>query len=365
MIQPHKNSSFALIPILILVVLFAVNSHARDWSFKKDTKIDLLYTPGYDNNILELSERDIDRLVDNTLPGITVPNTYDDLTQDFGIKFSFTSPKILGRKTRLYYTLKYSSFTNNPFNNRTNHSLFLIQDITKKVDFIGGYFLIPNRYLRDYYDKDTGGYHPSEFAYHQYNAGLRVNLLKKLRVDLRYEGYQVYYNQYFSEYDSEAHGFRGDLRLKLPKRLTVKSTFKFRVADNIGYDESSEIVAANPDLDAEYGDGSYEEIWFEYGLGWVSNPFLGKVWDISIAHRMRCRFYTSQLNIVEDPFHAGREHSHQRIMFNLDTQLLEKLSIGALVEYEFRRTDSEDDRVPIAKDFDTYRAGMKLVYTLW
>ncbi len=359
-----KTRNFVL---LALVMVFAVGClQAKPWNPRKRMGLEILYSAGYDGNMLEMSDYDIDRFENNELPGSTAPGTYDAMMQEFGLKFNITSPRLIGKnRTRFYYTVKYLSFGGNRFNDRISHSFFLTQDVMKGVDLVGSYFLIPNRYLRDYFDKDVGVIRATEFAYNLYTAGVRWSVTKPLRIDIRYEGYQVYYNNYFTEYDTESHGMRADVRYKLTPTVTLNGAFKLRFADNVGFDESSAIVAADPLLDAEYGDGSYGEEYFEYGFAWKSPKMLNREWDISLKHRIRHRYYTSDFSLEDDPFHAGREHLHQRVMFTMETEIVPGLEGGPSIDYEWRRSDSPNDRVPEVKDFDVFRFSFKFSYKVW
>ncbi len=355
-----------LIGALTVSMILPVQSMARAWNWKKDTGFSITYTSGYDSNILELSDDDIDRFENNELPGSTSPSTYDDLVQNFGAKFKIYSPKYLDfRRTRLFYTFGYQSFAGNKYNDRVSHSLFLMQDITRKVDLVASYFWIPQRYLRDYYDRDMGHIYPCEFTYHLYSAGLRFQVTKQIRLDGRYEGYQVYYNRYFTEYDSESNGFRVGLQVKVLPKLVFDGDVRYRWADNVGFDQN-EIVANNASLlDAEYGDGSYGEEWFEYGLSWETPELLNRTWDVQVTHRLRHRYYTSDMSLEDDPFHAGREHLQQRLFLDVNTSIVSGLSGGIALEYEWRRTDSPNDKVPVVKDFDAYRAMLNFTIEIW
>ncbi|MDP8209034.1 MAG: hypothetical protein P9L92_20390 [Candidatus Electryonea clarkiae] len=350
----------------ILLMLTIPFNSSFGWNLHKNTDLKFLYSIGYDNNILEYSDDDITKFENNTLRDTTNPESYDDLMQDLGMKIRVTSPKWLGnRKSRVYYTIKYLSFNNNSFNDRISNSFYMTQDVTKKIDLLGSYFWIPDRYLRDYYDKDQADIYGCTFAYHLYSAGIRLSPTPALGIDIRYEGSQVYYNKYFTEYDSEADGFKSEIKYKLSKSLSIKGIFKKRWSDNIGYEKSTNIIEVIPDYDAEYGDGSNGEEWFEFGVNFVKKEIFKRDWDFSLGHRIRHRYYTSEIPLDEDPFHSGREHYHQRFMLSFETDIVPMLRGGAGLEYEWRRTDSPIDRVHEVKDFDAFRFSIRLSYQVW
>lgn len=350
-------AAFLLLPVLTM---------ARPWTVGKDVGFDLIYAVGYDNNILEMSYRDKDRFLNNNLPGPTSPHSYDALTQNIGAKFKIASPRFIGkRRARLYYTLTYYSYAENSFNDRISHSLFFLQDLAKRVDFVGSYYYSPNRYLRDYYDRDFGEFRGTEFDYYYGTAGIRMSPIKKLRVDLRYEDFQVYYNSRFTEYDSEGSGIRFEMRYSMSKSIDLNLSIRKRWADNVGYDESSGFAASDPSIDDEYGDSSYGEEWLEYGISWSKLPLFGKSVEMDISHRLRHRYYTSELSIEDDPFHRSREHVQQRFMVEFSTELLEGFMIGPEIDFEFRRSESPVDAVIDAKDFDALRFMLNIEYSIY
>ncbi len=358
-----------ILPIIVFCLTFVLlisSAYARPWQLIRDVDVELRYTAGYDNNILELSDEDLDRFDTGTLPAHDDLETYDDFVQTFGFRVRVTSPPIIGfRKARLYYTLGYHSYLKNPQTDRMTHSLFITQDVTRKVDLLGSYFFMPSKYLRDYYDRDWERFYPTEFDYHEYSLGVRADLTDWLRVDVRYEGYQVYYNKWFTEYDTESDGLRASAQIEVSDPVTVNLQFRKRWADNTGFDEATLGNAGGTDDDAEFGDGGYGEEYFEYGITWQSPEFLAREWTIELAYRIRHRYYTSDMDWDRDPFHSGREHIQQRLFLDVDTDINDRIGVGISFEYEWRETDSPVDVVPLRKDFDAFRSTLRLSYEIW
>lgn len=114
---------------LAMVLISAGNLDARPWKARDNMHVNLRYLGGYESNYLELSSRDLDRFDQGRLDWSTQPETCDDFVQNLALNVSFSSPRILKRKTRVYYTFSRRFQLRNSFNNRSSHSLFFLQDL--------------------------------------------------------------------------------------------------------------------------------------------------------------------------------------------------------------------------------------------
>ncbi|MBS1262749.1 MAG: hypothetical protein MAG453_02112 [Calditrichaeota bacterium] len=361
-----------VLAIAVLLAGFAGQSAANrnPWSWKQHTGLQLLYEAGYNSNILELSAEDIDRFLDGDLTLASPLETYDDFAQSVGVRFRLTLPKWWGwRNGGLTYTFRYLNFVTNPFNDRPIHNLYFSHDLIERVDVFASYLYIPQRFLRDYYDRDLGTVLGTHFDYSLGGVGLRYSpeSVKGLRLSARYELFTIYYNEYFTEYDSEGSGLRFDIRYRFNRDFTLTGTAKRRWSDNVGFEAGALNDPFDPEaVDAEYGDGSYGEEWFELDFDWAVRGLLPdkRRLDLEASARLRHRFYTSDRPVERDPIHAGREHMHWRFSVAAGTKLAGRLSGGPVLEYEFRRTESPLDWVVETKDFDTFRAMLSLTYRL-
>ncbi|HEB83539.1 MAG TPA: hypothetical protein ENI92_00915 [Bacteroidetes bacterium] len=369
---PHRpRSPFPLFGfsglLLALLTLAAGAAQARPWDWRRDTGVQLRWRIGYDSNLFDYSASDIDRFLDGRLPLETSLATYDDLVQEWAVRLRFVSPGIHNRyKTRLYYIAGYRSHWKNRFDDRASLSLPLLKRSVRKVDLVDSSFWIRDSYLRDYYDRDTGRVSATKFSYHYGTAGLRVQLTRSLRAEMRYEGYAVYYNPLFTEYDTKGRGLRGELRWRTSDALSITVELRRRWADNTGYEESTGLAASDSTLDAEYGDGSYGESWLQVGIDWMPDRLVaGREWNLGASLRLRHRYYTSALPLSEDPFHRGREHLQHLLKLSLQTQVFPGIDAVLEAEIEGRRTDSPLDRVIEVKDYDTRRLWLRFSYDLW
>ncbi len=371
-VLPRSRINLLVLLSLLLVVsafVFTASAKEKSWDWQDETSLTLNYQGGYDSNILELSEEDIDRFDNGELPLATDVESYDDFVQSLGLHARLSLPKLWGwRDGSISYSFNYLSFANNSYNDRPIHNLYFTHDILNRTDIFFSYLYIPERYLRDYYDRDSGEIIGTQFDYDLLGGGIQYSpdFLKGMRLSARYEYFTIYYNKYFTEYDSEGWGLRFDLRYKVNKVVTLTGIVKRRWSDNVGFNQHLAGSTNDPgQTDSEYGDGSYGEEWFELVADFNVYDLLPNRIDLSLSARLRHRFYDSELSVDNDPVHAGREHNHWRFGLETKTKIIGNLYGGPSVEYEFRRTDSPVDWLKERKDFNAFRASLNLSYRLW
>lgn len=368
----HGRSPLAFVLLAGMLLLTCASpslaKRSREgWSPRDNIGFQLQYDAGYDSNILELSPNEIDQFTNRTLPLVTDVRSYDDFVQNVGFKANIASPKWWGwRRAHLTYSFSYVLYGKNSYNNRAIHNVYASTDLINRVDLFGSYLLIPNRYLRDYYDRDYGSIAASEFGYNLGGAGLRWSpkAVRGLSLALRYEGYTIYYNPRFTEYDTEGWGLRLDGRYRVSRSVELNVTLKKRWSDNVGFTSLPSDGSVNSGL-SEYGDGSYGEEWYEVSVDYRTPRLLGRRWDMEGGARFRHRYYTSDQPLDQDPIHRGRKHLHSRFSFTMTSRLFGHLEGGPVIEYEMRRTSSPLDWVKRAKDFNAFRAGVTLAYIIW
>jgi hypothetical protein len=78
--------------VLASLLLGSLPAGAEEWSLAGNTNFRLEWNAGYNSNVIELSERDIDRFREGRLDFTTDLATWDDLAQSVGARFSVNSP---------------------------------------------------------------------------------------------------------------------------------------------------------------------------------------------------------------------------------------------------------------------------------
>ncbi len=196
--------------------------------------------------------------------------------------------------------------------------------------------------MNDYYSCDFDSYRPT--------VKLRFRR-SPYQIEGQFGREYIYYNNYFTEYDSEGifWGFTGSYNM--PFDLNLSLGYLYKVSDNIGFNQNDQAAIQNPVEDAEYGDSSYEEdrylVKANYKLPFKS-PW---DWDVGVDYQRRMRFYQSQLSCSDDPFHAGREDVRTIITPGVKFSSSFDIDFEFSFTYDQRKTDSPEPVVPSIKNF--------------
>ena len=351
--------------VVLLLGLTTLFAQGKSDAFRFSS-VQFEYTTSYDDNVLRYSERDIDRFEQNSEFHPSLLSTYDDWKNDFRLKLYFDGPLLYRKPLKIRYFGKFSSYYRNPFNNYASHTLLLYQELSRKVEIDFKYFYIPGYYLREYDDRDLSEYHSCDFDDYQARFGVSAGIMKDLTVTFQTEFENIYYNEYFTEYDSENIFYDFGVSRRLGRNLRILFSYGFRISDNVGYILAAP-SAGGPGTaeDTEYGDSSYEEDVFAGEVRWRVGDFRGEWVNLSLEYKLRQRYYTTDNSLTSDPFHAGRADNRHRMTLQADRQISSKFDLGLNYTYEWRNVDSQDPTVVEIKEFSQNVFSLILTYKIW
>ena len=347
------KTNIALILIFLLIGLAGCPASAGPLVKLTAVKID--WRSSYDDNILRYSGRDIDRFKYSAESYLSKLSTFDDWKNEFTLKIYLDGPQILKYRSDIWYFGKFAGYYRNPFNNYSTHTLILKQKLHDRIEIHFKYFYMPDFYLREYRDRDTGEPEKCSFDDHQVRLGVTVEPIKNLNVTVQAEFEQLYYNEYFTEYDSESWLYELELEKRFGRNFWLVLNYGYKLSDNIG-SVSVQTTPMNIDPqfleDSEYGDSSYEadiymiELRRRFRQGLLSDDF----W-VKMQYKLRRRFYTTDNSLILDPYHAGRQDDRTRWIFSVTQDIGSLWEIGLEYTYEYRDTESYYKTVVDAKDF--------------
>ena len=354
--------------LLLTVLCFTMLSNpvsARVTAIKL-TGLKAEITSSYDDNILRYSDRDIEYFENRTEISPSRLTTLDDWKNDFRLKFYIDGPKIFSRALKIRYFGKFSHYYRNPFKNYSTHTLILNQRIGDKIAVDFKYFILADFYLREYRDRDHNEYFSCSFDNHQTRLGIDYRLTKKITLTFQGQFDQIYYNEYFTEYDSENLTYTGRLTHRITKNLRLTVSGGFTISDNIGY-IPAEIAPFDPlsQDDTEYGDASYEEETYLAKIRYRMRKFMGQDTWLSLEYKLRHRIYVTGNSLEYDPFHAGRMDDRHRIVLTIDREILPRLDGKLIYTREWRETTSDYELVTDVKNFTQNIVGFGLTYSIF
>ena len=352
--------------IILVIIFFPVTELSlAQTAFLKLTSLRFECGSNYDDNILRYSSKDISRFENNNERNDSRLSTYDDWKNDFRLKFYFNGPKIMGNQSRILYFAKYSSYYRNPFNNYSNHTILFYQHVGTHFQFHFKYFYMPSYYLREYRDRDSGGYHSCDFTDHQARLGLDYKLTKMSQFTIQYQIEQQYFNEYFTEYDCDLWTIEGEIYHKFSWDFRVLLNAGFTISDNIGYQQLTESEFSEFEEDTEYGDSSYEEEMYQVEVRYRKKKLLNKDTWFVLQYKLRHRIYTTNNLLTFDPIHATRMDDRHRVIFSIRRDILKRLAANFSFIREWRDTKSYYSSLPDIKNFKQNIFSLSLVYTIF
>lgn len=229
-------------------------------------------------------------------------------------------------------------------------------------------FTIPSFYLRVYRDRDYGSYEDARFQNWEYSGEFSLRPVESVWLSLQGGWGSYYYNEKFTEYDTEYTEGGLEARYATPWRPTITARYTRRVSTNIGKDQAFSSV---PSFDSEqvledneYGDGDNNEDEFRLALRSPLTFIKGIVLDGSLSSKLRRRVYTTDRSLAADPFHRGRLDNRWDITPSLSWDALPQLAVDAYFTYEQRTSESDVPGVSRVKDFVRREFGLGFAYKI-
>jgi hypothetical protein len=326
----------------------------------------------YDDNVLGFSERDRNNFLRDPDSFPTPLKSVDDLETTLTVRPALQWRAPLTLMVSGDYRLKAVHRVRNGFSDYQTHLVGLSLR-PRKFGYPWSVRLrilaIPSHYLRVYRDRDYSQRFATRYSNWDYAASFRYRVMSPLWLEAGASYGTYYYNDKFTEYDSEQRDFTLGASGDLPwseTRLNVGYTRRF--SDNVGKNQAGalRVVPGEPGEieDTEYGDSDYNEddIALSISAALPTARFLPT--EGALGYRHRRRVYTTERPLSSDPFHRGRLDNRGQWQISLTTHPSRVWETEVFFAYESRRTDSEEPIVPLVKDFIRREIGLILTYRI-
>lgn len=299
--------------------------------------------PGFQSNPFNLSDLEIEKAAND-------PDYLDDSAYSSSNLISLYaklkwSPRLFkGRKTRFNGQVFYHYYHDIPQRTYQSYSINIKQSLGQYRYLSGGYWILPEYYLRNYLIRDPATQiidrQNCSFGTDRLWLGFEHRLTRKNRIEYRLNVRQEVYQAPFARYDMQMQeiGFKLAIDQFKPLRLNLELQYGFADNDNQidDKDRSFRYLNLRPTLTLPFG-GDHR---------------------IRLSGRYDQRAYGSEQ--LDDPLHAGRYQEE----FRLDITYLPRFSSSFRVEpfagYRERRVDSSDPAVRDLKSFSRYWFGIRL-----
>ncbi len=302
----------------------------------------------YDSNIIKLSQNGRDDFLDNYNAEKYNIDSLDDWVTQFNLTLGLKT-KFPKKHTQVFkFNFVSTNYYENSVKGGINLSLSYKQFISKKFNYLLSYTYYPKIYLRKYKSEfdDTDKYHDFTYAKNSYHANLVFMPVKALALKAGVIYSQLYYNEYFTEYDTN--------NLERFLRITVKRGKILEFSSKIGY-KTSEQTNQNQALAIK--DPTAEANLFDFQLKMAFKKFRNR---IKFAYEEK--FFSSDNQ--DDKYHYKRNDYKQIINETLSYKINNRYSLSFMLESEKRDTRSPFSSVEDDKSYKLYRLGVNFKINL-
>ena len=301
----------------------------------------------YSDNVFALSDYDFERL-NQEHPDLDFVETSDDLSMlanvDLGYKFNYKWWR---------FTPSVSATISENLQNKEKYRRDAL--VRFRVDryywnFTGLYGYYPHTYVRNYNDSDgTGSSEQFVYARDLFRGDLNIRPFTNTSIRLggRYEIYR--YNEFFTEFDSEATTLGGSIRHNFPY-FGIEAGYYYKVQDN------SQVIT-DPLEDSSYENNEYEVILLMKKMLLDNNKPSGATWQPSVELSYQERFFQGT-----DDWYGGRVDKIYGLRGTLSFDLTKAMNLNLDYSHVNRNIESPSATVRRLKEYSENRLSASLSY---
>ncbi len=301
----------------------------------------------YSDNVFALSDYDFERL-NQEHPDLDFVETSDDLSMlanvDLGYKFNYKWWR---------FTPSVSATISENLQNKEKYRRDAL--VRFRVDryywnFTALYGYYPHTYVRNYTDSDgTGSSEEFVYARDLFRGDLNIRPFTNTSIRLggRYEIYR--YNEFFTEFDSEATTLGGSLRHNFPY-FGIEAGYYYKVQDN------SQVIT-DPLEDSSYENNEYEVILLMKKMLLDNNKPSGATWQPSVELSYQERFFQGT-----DDWYGGRVDKIYGLRGTLSFDLTKAMNLNLDYSHVNRNIESPSATVRRLKEYSENRLSASLSY---
>ncbi len=318
----------------------------------------------YNNNILNYSQYDIQRFINNTEAHKSPIHTFDDFIVRGQVQVEYISRHWQQHPLRMRLDVRNYAFTINGIKDYQLYR-FDFRWYTHKRNYLAGdYRYIPRYYLRNYIDRDHSSslvdpgdaYLPCTFQLQQTNFYYTHYWYHNLFTSVGVSAGWLWYNPNFTEYDTNTLGARIEVYYFLNSWIKLGLQYEYTNGDNVGQKPTP--FTSNTDL-------SYRQHEITWKMRTDVNNIIGwRDLGINLNIYERLRNYSSDAPPLADIFHSGRTNWRHRYEVIASMDLRPYLDLLLNYEYEDRIVNSDYPLVIQLKEYSTTIISVGLEYAL-
>ena len=335
--------------IIIFSFLFSDNN-LNPFSFVKfpfSVKQEISF--GYEDNFMRFSDLEMESYnfesnTDNDYLGDS--KYYDSAIISPSIQI-LLKPKLIKNKTNFTFKIKYNEYTS------SNQKSYLFLSARSEVKLAPyswvkfSYSLVPRYYLRTFIDRDLTPLNYFLCDFSNENTYLSISypfLFKKTWLEIKATLNNQFYNENFTEYDTQVYGFESYLKSNFFKRYFLSLGFLYANANNLSYDINNQTIGTR--MDRSYS---------KYGLFFQAKKTLKNTFISSMSFKFKAnnRFY--DLNSWYYEADNWKNYFEKDITIDLTKKINRKAIVQLSYKY-FKRDvkSSQSNEIIWVEDYKVY-----------
>ncbi|MCK5050700.1 MAG: hypothetical protein KAS53_03090 [Candidatus Cloacimonetes bacterium] len=342
--------------LIILIIVLTSSLAAQNFTFYSNITLETKYS----SNILNLSQSDLDRFESGNEPNKFSLETSDDLITSAKVELNLKHRLIAGHTQINRIAVKYNKFLKNDFEDNYYVEYALKQYLSKKLNFGMYYYYHPEIYVNRYDSVLDNENVFRDFTYSKNNYIGKVNytLNPKYQFNYKFAFSQLFYNEYFTEYDAE------NIENGLGIRITPASWIRINTSYAYKYSNAkAEDAFINPQLVAIIKDASYQADIFDLSLYFPAVISLySKPVNFNLGAKYEHLYFQAENQL--DEYHYGRDD--KIVTFDTDAKykINDNISLEYYYKYKFRNTGSPYTNVVTDKEYNLYETGISISLSL-
>jgi hypothetical protein len=323
-----------------------------------DLFVDLNIESTYNSNVLKLSDTDISRFKNENVTEKFKIDTVDDMVVSVKAVTGIKKRKFFGHTQIAKITLNYDKYINNEMKDEATVGIDTRRFFSRKVNLYLGYFYYPQIYMNRYRSVLDDAYHDFTYAKNVYTGKLTLKVHTKLNLNYKCEFSQVYYDEFFTEYDADNLENALGLTYFASQKVRIGARYSYKISKADGDDAFD-----NPEAVDVIKDASYEANIYNLSFIFPRIFFINRLpVDFSANTRYEQRYFQSENE--GDEYHLGRDDAIWQIKCDLEYPLSNKWKLNGLTRFEKRITDSPYSDVETEKEYDLYEMGLSIIIFL-
>jgi hypothetical protein len=323
-----------------------------------DLFVDLTIESTFNSNILKLSATDISRFKNENDTEKFKIDTVDDLIVTAKAMTSIKHTEFFGHTQIAKITLKYDKYISNEMKDEITIGFGLKQFFSRKVNVYLGYFYYPHIYVNRYRSVLDDAYYDFTYTKNVYTGKLALKVHTKINMNYKFEFSQVYYDEYFTEYDANNLEHALGLTYLASQKVRIGARYSYKISTADGED-----AFENPTEIDIIKDASYEANIYHLSFTFPDVFFMNELpVDFSASTRFEQRYFQSEN--AGDEYHLDRNDDIWQVKGYLEYSLSDKWKLCGSTRFEKRITDSPYSDVETEKEYDLYEMGLSIIISL-